>query len=105
MTKMVKELTRRALDWAVATAEGYSRDFRMETWEEPPIRLYSTEWSDGGPIIESNGISIKLSEVDGEWHADKVGIGGRGPTPLIAAMRCYALWRLGDEIDVPEIYA
>jgi hypothetical protein len=25
-----------------------------------------------------------------------------GPTPLIAAMRCYVASRLGDEVDVPE---
>ena len=25
-----------------------------------------------------------------------------GPTPLIAAMRCYVASKLGDEVDVPE---
>jgi hypothetical protein len=25
-----------------------------------------------------------------------------GPTPLIAAMRCYALSKLGEEIEIPE---
>ena len=25
-----------------------------------------------------------------------------GPTPLIAAMRCYCSFKLGDEVDVPE---
>jgi hypothetical protein len=25
-----------------------------------------------------------------------------GPTPLIAAMRCYVASKLGDEIDIPE---
>ena len=28
--------------------------------------------------------------------------GTRGPTPLIAAMRCYVASKLGDEVDVPE---
>jgi hypothetical protein len=27
---------------------------------------------------------------------------GEGPTPLIAAMRCYVQSRLGDEVDVPK---
>ena len=27
---------------------------------------------------------------------------GAGPTPLIAAMRCYVAYKLGDEIEVPE---
>ena len=26
----------------------------------------------------------------------------RGPTKLIAAMRCYVASKLGDEVDVPE---
>jgi len=26
---------------------------------------------------------------------------GYGPTPLIAAMRCYVASKMGDEIDVP----
>jgi hypothetical protein len=25
-----------------------------------------------------------------------------GPTPLIAAMRCFVASRLGDEVDIPE---
>ena len=25
-----------------------------------------------------------------------------GPTPLIAAMRCYVASKLGDEVEVPE---
>ena len=25
-----------------------------------------------------------------------------GPTPLIAAMRCYVSGKLGDEVDIPE---
>lgn len=27
---------------------------------------------------------------------------GYGPTPLIAAMRCYVASKLGDEVDVPD---
>jgi hypothetical protein len=27
---------------------------------------------------------------------------GVGPTPLVAAMRCYCASKLGDEVDVPE---
>jgi hypothetical protein len=25
-----------------------------------------------------------------------------GPTPLVAAMRCYVASKMGDEVDVPE---
>jgi hypothetical protein len=27
---------------------------------------------------------------------------GHGPTPLIAAMRCYVQSKLGDEVEAPE---
>jgi hypothetical protein len=26
-----------------------------------------------------------------------------GPTPLVAAMRCYVASQIGDEVDVPEV--
>ena len=63
----------------------------------------STDWAQGGPIIEREGIDIYQS---GVWVAE---IGGNhtteGPTPLIAAMRCYVASRLGDEVDIPEALA
>ena len=32
----------------------------------------------------------------------ELAIHGRGPTPLIAAMRCYVASKLGDEVEVPD---
>jgi len=29
-------------------------------------------------------------------------IHGKGPTPLIAAMRCYVASKLGDEVEIPQ---
>lgn len=59
----------------------------------------STNWAQGGPIIERTGIDTYQS---GVWVAE---IGGKhtteGPTPLIAAMRCYVAAKMGDEVDVP----
>jgi hypothetical protein len=34
-------------------------------------------------------------EMDMQWIC-------RGPTPLIAAMRCYVASKMGDEVDVPD---
>jgi hypothetical protein len=87
------ELTGPALDWAVAKAIG----------EYKPVAVphYSTDWSQGGPIIEREKITIEWT---GEnwmgyiWHDAEY----FGPTPLIAAMRCYVASKLGDEIELPK---
>lgn len=67
----------------------------------------STKWSQGGPIIERERISV--IDVDGYdfWKADKLNkeaipVINYGPTPLIAAMRCYVASKLGDEVDIPK---
>ena len=69
----------------------------------------STDWSQGGPIIEREGISIEQQFQLGQgndWAArlawlDEPQGEGFGPTPLIATMRCYCVSKLGDELDVP----
>lgn len=83
------KLTDAALDWAVCKCEG-----------EQPSRYakYSTDWAAGGPIIEREGIAIYLYG-NSEWNAHIGGKEYHGPTPLIAAMRCYVASRLGDEVD------
>ena len=35
------------------------------------------------------------------WHVSTTPTYGYGPTPLIAAMRCYVASKLGDEVEVP----
>jgi hypothetical protein len=88
------ELTGTALDWAVAKCKG-----ELEYW--PEIE-YSTNWAQGGPIIERERIEVR--PYDGvKWIAtDNLTNHTVGPTPLIAAMRCYVASKLGDDIDVPE---
>ena len=64
----------------------------------------STNWQTGGPIIERERISIGKAD-DPDWWAFKgwkAVDGMPGPTPLIAAMRCFVASRLGDTIDIPE---
>lgn len=56
------------------------------------IDLYSpsTDWSQGGPIIEQERIELRLAS-DGEWYANMLDDppGFRSATPLIAAMRAF----------------
>ena len=65
----------------------------------------------GGPIIEREGIATMhgsmLEPEYVEWHAIHHGVDDmahtwRGPTPLIAAMRCYVASKLGTTVEVPE---
>jgi hypothetical protein len=89
------ELTGAALDWAVTMAENWAgADFE--------VKPYSTDWVQGGPIIEREKIAI---DFDGAaWCAsdNHKPLANYGPTILIAAMRCYVASKLGDEVDVPE---
>jgi hypothetical protein len=93
------ELTGAALNWAVAKANGNFGDFGVDGFSP------STDWAQGGPIIEREGINIIQS---GSWFAemdaDHSGgvIHAEGDTPLIAAMRCYVASKLGDEVEIPE---
>jgi hypothetical protein len=72
----------------------------------------STNWEQGGPIIEREEISTaKLEETLPDamaphpacWSGHIDGAFVRyGPTPLIAAMLCYVASVLGDEVEIPE---
>lgn len=98
MTKTT-DLIGAALDWAVAKCEG-------SAYHGPAWTKYSTDWSQGGPIIERERIAVKANGY-GWWFARVGGDFGqgewvRGDTPLIAAMRCYVASKLGNEIDVPD---
>ena len=101
------ELEGAALDWVV----------RKCTLGRNPIDYveardnFSTSWNKGGPIIEQALIEITPDLSDGIviWHSERwpdyskpcSGV-GTGPTPLIAAMRCYVASQLGDEVEVPD---
>lgn len=108
------ELTGVALDWAVAKCEGATNEWDSDKpffWHRVAcIRIDghdvnytpSTSWLMGGPIIEREG--IQLARVGNVWEAwvDADGVFCQGPTPLIAAMRCYVASELGDEVEIPE---
>ena len=98
------KLTGTALDWAVAKCEETlpaSFDDWSQRWPQ-----YSTNWAQGGPIIEREKIRLDTTwnYEDGQWGARMDSVGGwwQGDTPLIAAMRCYVASKLGDNIDIPE---
>lgn len=103
------ELTGVALDWAVAKANGASELYLYDFAKgEHRDVSHSTKWALGGPIIERE--ELMLNRVDGfddiwacDDYAGNVSSGYIfGPTPLIAAMRCYVASKLGDEIQIPE---
>ena len=96
------ELTRRTLNWAVNHAEGL-------TGTLSPVN-YCGKWEHGGPIIEREGITLDY-DYEGPtlmWGAKHFAFDGTvlqqeyGPTPLVAAMRCYVASKLGDDVDVPK---
>lgn len=113
MKIQVSEATPVQINYLVGACEGLH-------WEEGDIfaGVYgpgfapATDWTDAGPIIEREEIGTKrrMPCMRGEeWEASgSPGAKGAGyshaygPTPLIAAMRCYVASRLGAEVDVPD---
>ena len=105
-----------ALDWAVALANNMPvcpSDVFAELHLIGRFN-YSTDWAQGGPIIEREFIELRnQTSFSGGWEAWKwleeaqnyLIIGRQGRychSPLIVAMRCYVASKLGDEVEVPE---
>jgi hypothetical protein len=113
------ELSGAALDWAVAHAQGLdyeiadgtvvtgakryeannSNDYYGCEFEE--VYEPSTDWAQGGAIIEREWISTFING-DDKWVASDGIKAAVADTPLIAAMRCYVSSKLGDEVELPE---
>lgn len=117
----VSDLSGAALDWCVAKCEGYTPVLNMDShgsiwrgwWESTPkpdpryrrLQNYSTDWAQGGPIIERELICLKHGKYietsayiySGDGYAAYV----QGPTALVAAMRCYIASKLGEVVEVP----
>lgn len=98
------ELTGAALDWAVAKCwYGDEYDMSIPLFDDGLIFAPSTNWSHGGPIIEREEIELVPKGMHWDAYADEdFHVPYSGPTPLIAAMRCYVASKLGDTIDIPE---
>ena len=116
----ISELTGASLDWAVQQCESTRKDIDFAWWTEDYEP--STDWAQGGPIIERESIfvlreqagfkgrrlwaatsgqnkAIGLNEDSVKLYRDKFYF---GPTPLIAAMRCYVASKLGDTVELPQ---
>jgi len=101
------EATDEALDWLVTKCEGYDHEVTSSEWG---MWGWATDWAQGGPLVEREGMGMWMYQWNEEgepevgWYAeDKDGNHVRtGPTPLIAAMRCYVASILGDEVEIPK---
>jgi hypothetical protein len=108
------ELIDLALDWAVSQCKSQSFTYGDSEYEIDGRvfqrggcsieRRYSSDWAHAGPIIEREMIDVCAYR--SAWRAARyvgtVPTYGYGPTPLVAAMRCYVASKLGDTVDVPE---
>jgi hypothetical protein len=118
MKVKTSNLTGSALNWAVAKAEGLrvNDDGSMKYWKYFPgygdddfdIPAYTTDWSQGGPLIEREHIST-TQDHSGLWlayigwnYADSKDHMQADRSLLVAAMRCFVVSKLGDEVDVPK---
>ena len=135
MKHKVSELTGGLLDAAVVAArrtEGpdIRHQFSTHRVYGDACRAYpggaayspSTDWSQGGPIIEREGIAIAPYEhgigepsmwvawveerqhqatFDSYFERGIFDDNSRGHTPLIAAMRAYVCSKLGEEVELP----
>jgi hypothetical protein len=105
MKTKTSALLGKALGWAVATCEGekyQSRTAWSGIYTEHTAHLYSSDWVQGGPIIERDEFDVYMDYLPcRDWIARKGKVLMHGPTPLIAAMRCYVASRFGDEVEVP----
>lgn len=128
MTCKTSELTGHLLDYWVAKALGLR--CALEVWpvtvprpsacwllpEGARLPNYSsgpyapsTEWAQGGPIIERERIALHLGEDEGMPHwlgfcvnrQSKVEYIGAGVTPLEAAMRALVWARIGGDVGPP----
>lgn len=121
-TIKVSEATGPALDWLVAKCEGLNPNSDPEARRQYvgypgfaegngfgyAIKNYSTDWAQGGSIIEREIDALyrtRLSTTEVVYEAMAIGDSecmGYGHTPLTAAMRCYVASKLGETAEVPE---
>lgn len=104
------ELTGEKLDYWIAKTVGVNVYFDAEI----KGKLYlteggdsyspSTNWAQGGPLIEKYNIKIDNHVSDGwvmptQWRAKMIQMPLKvGETPLLAAMRCLVAGAYGDEV-------
>ena len=114
------ELIGPALDWAVAQAVCENvwladkwlvngKDVQKLKVCDFEYWLPSTDWSQGGPLIERFGCDLSCIAHDNCWEANcwdcDLPVPGlhihEADTPLVAAMRAIVAAKLGDAVSVP----
>ena len=136
-TIKVSEATPIQLDWLVAKCEGANDEQlgRLESAQKcvaltgdmqtKPFTP-STDWAQGGPLIEREKIDLEFMDNFEAWcgsvvreygqdresysddqdresyTAEQESFVGYGPTPLIAVCRCYVASKMGDVVEVPS---
>lgn len=109
------------LDYAVATITGCLRMMPGDKRHQLGSYSPSTRWDHGGPIIESERISIEfygshwgampkdangceVPDPDPEKHKEMSGgwcpVMAVGDSPLVAALRAFVRARIGDEVEL-----
>lgn len=62
------DLNEIALDWATATCAGQPRSYLVgedfASYQKEGKMLYSTDWTQGGPIVEREGITVIRADDD-----------------------------------------
>jgi hypothetical protein len=124
------ELIGKPLAFAVAKCEDvsvalYGDMLRLNMYEGTPVfgpeYRPDLDWSIAGPLIERERINVcEFTEcgrtesgsdilIHRGWRCYKTPSAywrsvpnSYGPTPLVAAMRCYVASKLGDEVEIPE---
>ena len=93
----VSEATPIQLNWLVAKAQnttvrlvGGRTYFGRNQYEGTSRFSPSTNWSQGGPIIEKEKIDLEFMDNFEAWCGS------------VAAMRCYVASKMGDVVEVPE---
>ena len=117
MLVKVAELIGPALDWAVAKVEKHQPRYEwmlekegFHAWQSyerawgTPIPLYSSDWAQGGLIIDNNPrIVPTYDERFDSWFAYKQSPALYGKQSfLVSAMRAYVASKLGDTVDIPD---
>lgn len=119
MKILTKDLTGAGLAYTVAVIEGW-RPFvkKILITNKPPVYVLACRdrqvcvplgWSEAGPIIDREKIGHRfwphpVTPENGYWFAwiRFIGTERSGPTPIIAAMRCWVASKLGAEVEVPD---
>lgn len=108
----VSDTTKTQLDWLVARCE-YDTLAALNIQYPEKAKHYtkvspSTDWSQGGPIIDRENIGLICQQPESTkrcaYHQTAEGevFYHYGDTLLIAAMRCYVVSKLGGEVEVPD---